>query len=309
MKVSYTLHVLGVPFNSDGRAGGVARAPDAIRGAGLVGGLADRGLTVIDRGNLALDQPAPGRDPASGIIAPAALADMIRRVRDAVGSILDEGGVPLVIGGDCPVLIGCLAAFRTTDQPGVLFIDGHEDAWPPAMSPTGEAADMELGFLLGRTIHQLPPDLIREIPRVEPHRVVVLGPRDADELANAGVPSVGDDVEVISPAAISDDPARVGRTSAEKVGADGSWWLHVDLDVLSSASLDAVDYQQVGGLTWEELTTLTAHAVRVPGLRGIDVTIFNPDLDPKGTGAEQIVRYLVSTIAVAAQAGPPSAGS
>jgi arginase len=93
------------------------------------------------------------------------------------------------------------------------------------------------------------------------------------------------------------------------VGADGSWWLHVDLDVLSSASLDAVDYQQAGGLTWEELTTLTAHAVGVPGLRGIDVTIYNPDLDPKGTGAEQIVRYLVSTIAVAAQGEPPSAGS
>ena len=34
------------------------------------------------------------------------------------------------------------------DQPGLLFVDGHEDAWPPSASPTGEAADCELGLAL-----------------------------------------------------------------------------------------------------------------------------------------------------------------
>lgn len=294
------LDVLGVPFNSAGRAGGVAGAPDALRRAGLISALDDRGSKSFDRGNVIMDKPAPARDPASRIVAPEALAAMIRRTRVAVRSVLDEGGMPLVIGGDCPVLIGCLAAAGPTVQPGLLFIDGHEDAWPPASSTTGEAADMELGLLLHRKVDRLPPELRHEIPRVEPDRVVALGPRDAKALDEAGVPSIRDDVEIIGPEAIAEDPAGVGQTGAARVAANGSWWLHVDLDVLSTESLSSVDYPQPGGLTWEELTELTMHAVRVPGLLGMDVTIYNPDLDPGGEGAERIIRYLVAaTTAIA----------
>jgi arginase family enzyme len=36
--------------------------------------------------------------------------------------------------------------------------------------------------------------------------------------------------------------------------------------------------------------------VRVRELVGLDVTIYNPDLDPTGEGAERIVRYLVSLL-------------
>lgn len=297
-ETSRAFHLLGVPFNSAARSDGVARAPDALRRAGVIGALEAREVTVLDAGNVVVDAPPPARDPVSRITAPQALVEMIRRTRAAIGAILGANGVPVVIGGDCPVLIGCLAALRAAHvQPGVLFIDGHEDAWPPDSSPTGEAADMELGFLLGRTLHRLPPELVREIPHVEPERIVALGPRDSHELATAGVPSVGDDVQIIGPDRIANDPAGVGRASAQHVAVAGSWWLHVDLDVLSSESLAAVDYPQPGGLGWSELTDLTTSAVRVGGLLGLDVTIYNPDLDPERSGAERIVRYLVETIA------------
>jgi arginase len=292
-----TVHILGVPFNSAGRSGGVAGGPDALRRAGLLRALDARGLKTTDRGNVSLGEPAQVRDPASLVTAPEALAAMIRRTRTAVRAIVDEGGLPLVIGGDCPVLIACLAAVQPAAPPGLLFIDGHEDAWPPGSSTTGEAADMELGFLLHRTTDRLPPELLHEIPHLATDRVVALGPRDAIELAEAGVPSVRDAVPIISPESIARDPARVGKTSAARVAATGSWWLHVDLDVLCSESLSAVDYPQPGGLSWKELTALTTHAVGVRGLLGLDVTIYNPDLDPAGIGAESIVRYLAATMA------------
>jgi arginase len=289
-----SLHVLGVPFNSAAREDGVASCPEALRQAGLVAALQDSGVMVIDLGNVPLSVPTPQRDPTSQIVAPDALAAMIRRTRPAVSAILDAGAVPLVIGGDCPVLIPCLAAVAPT-APGLLFIDGHEDAWPPASSTTGEAADMELGLLLHRTLDGLPPDLVYEIPRVKPDRIVALGPRDANQLAEAGVSSIGDIVQIIRPEAIAEDPAGIGQSSAAYVANDSSWWLHVDLDVLSSESLSSVDYPQPGGLTWKALTELTTQAVGVPGLLGMDVTIYNPDLDPKGIGAARIVRYLVET--------------
>jgi arginase len=291
------LHVLGVPFNSAARAGGVARAPDALRRAGLIGALdAALGVPVVDRGNVNLERGSPIRDPSSGLIAPDALAAMIRSSRAEVGSILAERGMPLVIGGDCPVLLGCLAGVGTAAPPGLLFVDGHEDAWPPRASTTGEAADMELGFLLRRAVDGLPPELVREIPRVRADRIVALGPRDAADLAGLNIRSVADEVQVVRPSAIAQNPARIGTRSAMRAGADGSWWLHVDLDVLETRSLGSVDYPQPGGLEWTELSELTRHAVAVPGLLGMDVTIYNPDLDGDGDDARLIVRYLVATL-------------
>jgi arginase len=298
-----SLYVLGVPFNSAARAGGVALAPDALRGCGMVRALQTAlRVPVVDRGDVMLERGSAIRDPSSGIIAPDALAAMIRSTRAEVGRILAERGMPLVIGGDCPVLIGCLAGVGPAAPPGLVFVDGHEDAWPPRASTTGEAADMELGFLLGRALDGLPPELVREVPRIRPHRIAALGPRDAGDPAEADVPSISDEVLVLSPAAIAKNPARIGTASAERAGANGSWWLHVDLDVLDTRSLAAVDYPQPGGLDWTELTALTRHAVRVPGLIGMDVTIYNPDLDRGGDGAMRIVEFLVNTVSEALSA-------
>ena len=70
------------------------------------------------------------------------------------------------------------------------------------------------------------------------------------------------------------------------------WWLHVDLDVLSSEALPAVDYRQDGGLSWADLTELTRSAISAGGCLGATVTIFNPDLDPDGRYALAIVEFI-----------------
>jgi len=296
--VARRIEVLGVPFDSAGTTTGVAGAPAALRAAGLDEALHATGIEVVDRGDLPRGPTDPARDPVSGLIAPGALTAMIRQVRDVVASIVDAGGFPLVLGGDCPVLLGCLGApagrsGRQEAPPGLLFIDGHEDAWPPLVSPTGEAADMELGLLLGRNLDSLPAALVAEIPAVDPARVLVVGPRDRQAIADAGVPSIEGVVEVVRPAALeATDPHAFGVEAASRLARSGSWWLHVDLDVLATDSLAAVDYPQPGGIDWETLTALTRGAVSEPGLLGWDVTIYNPDLDPDRSGARRIVGYL-----------------
>jgi arginase len=139
--------LIGVPTNSSGTAEGVARAPGVLRQRGLTAALAGRaGFT--DAGDLALATPRARRGP-SGLLAEDALIVMIGRVRDAVRAARDGGRFPLLIGGDCPVILGALAALQAgAAEPGLLFVDGHEDAWPPRASPTGEAADCELGLAL-----------------------------------------------------------------------------------------------------------------------------------------------------------------
>lgn len=288
--------IIGVPFNSSGTTDGVARAPAAIREAGLVDALRAVGLDVEDRGDVPLGPTSPDRDPVSHVIAPIALAAMIEGVRDEVDRAVKAGRFPIVLGGDCPILLGCLGA-SVLGAPAVLFVDGHEDAWPPETSTTGEAADMELGFALELSIGTLPDPLRQVLPRLDPGRVIVVGARDEAELDEAGVPSIDDVVEVIRPAAIRSDGAdRLGASAVARLAASGTPWYHVDLDVLATASLAAVDYPQAGGLDWRTLSALSRGALGHPAVVGWDITIYNPDLDPDGDGAKRIVRFVVETL-------------
>jgi arginase len=276
-----------VPFNSSGRHDGVARMSAALRTVGLHEALPalDR-VVAVDVGEL-----VPRRGP-SEFLAEDALVRTVLGARDAVGEALARGRVPIVVGGDCPVLLGPLAALRAEGhRPGLVFFDGHEDAWPPTLSPTGEAADSELGLALGRV--RAPAGLDDVLPVVAASDVAVLGARDAAELAAAGCPSVAGEVRLLDGDALAADGAVIAVRDAVAAAAEGTgaWWLHVDLDVLSTSELPAVDYRQPGGVGWGRLEELTATALERPGCAGASVVIYNPDLDG-GAGAPRIVRFV-----------------
>jgi arginase len=288
--------LIGVPTNSSGTTDGVFRAPAVLRRRGLAAALAHQpGFT--DAGDLVLPAPRPVRG-ASGLLAEDALVAMIGQVRDAVAAAREGGRFPLLVGGDCPVILGALAALQTGHiGPGLLFVDGHEDAWPPRISPTGEAADCELGLALGLFDDGLDARLRAVLPRIAPADVVAIGPRDGSELAAAGVGSLAGRLRaLIRPAGLTASglAAQMGRLPTP-------WWLHTDLDVLATSELAAVDYPQPGGLTWNQLSDITTAALATSGCAGWSVCIYNPDLDPSREGADNIVSYITRAVTTARQ--------
>ena len=288
------LALIGVPYTSSGRADGEARAPSVLRAAGLLAALQDA-ADVVDLGDVPVPPATPQRDPATDIIAPTAFSGMIAAVRASAGRALEEHRLPLVVGGECPLLLGCLQAARAAfGRVGLLFVDGHEDAWSPHGSTTGEAADMELGLTLGLTRVTGMPDLASSLPLIQLNDAVVLGPRDRDELAEAGQPSLAGSVAFLDDVALRerDIDATVRSLARNLHDRSGHWWFHLDLDVLSTEAMPAVRYPQPGGLLWSDLEALTAAALRTPGCVGWDVTIYNPDLDPDGHSATRIVEFL-----------------
>jgi arginase len=285
--------LIGVPFSSAGLPDGEARAPAALRAAGLVEALR-RVTDIHDYGDLALPESSPERDPTTGIIAPATLAATVAAVRAVVAQAIGHGELPLVIGGECPLLLGCLAAARDAyGRVGLVFVDGHEDAWPPHKSTTGESADMELGFALGLTapgVH----DLDALLPLVCPHDAIVLGPRDRDELAAANIPSIASTVTFRDDRALlATDLVTTSRTLTRQIHATAAhWWFHLDLDVMATRELAAIRYPQPGGLSWPHIETIAGAALKAPGLAGWNITIYNPDLDVHRGGAVRIVTFL-----------------
>lgn len=94
------------------------------------------------------------------------MSGLIGRVREAVSAVRPSGRFPLLIRDDCPAILGALAALQAgQDRPGLLFVEAHEDAWPPRVSPTGEAADRELGLALRLFDADLAPGLRSLLPR------------------------------------------------------------------------------------------------------------------------------------------------
>ncbi len=252
---------IDVPFNSDGTGGGVALGPAAI-GLGTVT-VPIRGATP-DRGEY-------------GIRSEAALVAMVADVEAAVREAWEAGDVPVLIGGDCPIVLGALRALGG----GLVFIDGHEDGWPPLEDQSGEAADSELGMALGLFDAPIPPV-------VRADRVVVLGPRDAEEIDARGVHRIDDLVAFRDSkwlASASDD-----ELTAVLDPAGDEWWLHIDLDALSTASLSAVDYPQPGGLDWARLEHVVGVILNRPGCRGASIVIYNPELD-EGAAAPRIAQF------------------
>ena len=278
------LALAGIPSNSAGTGDGVARAPAALRAAGLVASLQTIDPTLLDLGDLPLPPPSPLRDGSSGLIDPAGLEAAIGAAAAATAAALADDRFAVLVGGDCPILLGALEAASAASASGAcscLFVDGHEDAYPPEASVTGEAADMELGLALGWGIELLPGALRSRLPLVSPDQVILLGPRDADEIASHGVRSLRGSVEVHDVAAVQAAPAAVAAGAAGHLSArTGSWWLHLDLDVLSTEALSAVDCRQPGGLAWSDLDALVRAALAVSGCAGLTLTIYTPDLDP-----------------------------
>jgi arginase len=284
--------LLGVPTNSAGTITGVARAPTTLREVGLVDALRQH-ADVYDYGDVMLPDPSPERDSVTHLIDPHGLIALVTRVRDAVASMLDDGHFPLVIGGDCPVLLGCLLAAKSHERLGLLFVDGHEDAYLPVQSPTGEAADTELAFALGIADASWSPELTAMLPLVAPADVRILGARDAALLRAEGVASLGDRIALVDGDRLSAEPASVAAEAVSPL--PDPWWFHLDLDVLSTEALPAIDYPQPGGLGWSELSLVVTTALG-GNPTGWDITIYNPDLDPERIHARRIVRFIGSAI-------------
>ena len=132
------------------------------------------------------------------------------------------------------------------------------------------------------------------LPRIDPADVAAVGPRDAGELAAAGVATLGGQLgALIRPWELTAD-----RYAAALAGLPPPWWLHTDLDVLATGELAAVDYPQPGCLSWGQLAGLTATALAAGGCAGWSVCIYHPDLDPGRDGADAIISYITQAITV-----------
>jgi len=282
---------------------GCAKAPGALRDRGLLSrlGARDAGCLTPPRYD-----PADWR-PGDGVCHADHIAAYSVRLARRIGAIIDADEFPLVLGGDCSILLGAALAMNRLGEAvggriGLVFVDGHSDFRHPGNAPyVGAAAGEDLALATGRGQVEL-AGIENRRPYFRDVDVVVLGIRGHDEY-RLDLQAAGIACRAV-PALRAEGAARTAQWAREQLAECAGYWVHVDVDVLDPAVLPAVDAPDDGGIAHPELELLIAGLVGDVSCLGMELTVFDPDHDPDGGYAAEVTDTVVAGLAPLRPAAP-----
>jgi arginase len=293
--------LLGVPVSAAALAAGHERAPAALREAGLVRRLTEAGFTITDYGDcarriFASDEEHPRARNVSQVLA------TLEELRPKVEVAIKSGGLPVVLGGDTSIVLATIAgARRYYRNVSLIFLDRDADLKEPATTPSGSVEGMVISHVLGRGA----PELVRfwgEPPLVRAPDVALFGigePNAVELEFMAGSPLRR---------YLAHDVRRLGATAAaeaalERVhGRQQQFVLHIDLNVIDPEDFRAATPAvpggaRSGGLRLSELREALAVFARQPTLAALEISSYNPSLDPDGETAKELIELIVEILA------------
>jgi len=202
-----------------------------------------------------------------------------------------------VLGGDCSILLGTMLALKRHGRYGLVFLDAHGDFRHPDNAPEIEtAAGEDLAIVTGHGDARL-INLEGLGPYVRHEDVHVVGVRPSDEYLDelaAKQISITTSQEIVECGTTVIDSV-LETTTAHTDG----FWIHLDLDVIDSSEMSAVDCPEPEGPSLAVITTLLKKLLSSPKCVGMEVTIYDPDLDSSGACADRIVACLTEAFSTA----------
>ena len=279
--------LVGAPTDIGAGDRGALMGPAALRIAGLAEALGERGIDVIDRGNL--DGPRnPWRGPVDGYRHLDEVVAWNRSVMDAVGAELRQGRLPILLGGDHCLGIGSITAVarhcrETGKQLRVLWLDAHADFNTHDVTPSGNIHGMPVACLCG-----LGPDALTRLggdaPAVKPSEIRQIGIRSVDPGEKRLIKDHALDVYDMRYI----DEVGMKRAMEEALaGIDDNTHVHVsfDVDFLDPSIAPGVGTTVPGGPNYREAQLVMEMIADTGRMRSLDIVELNPALDTRNATA------------------------
>ena len=294
------VRIIGVPMDIGGNRRGVDMGPSALRIADLQPRLEMLGYRVEDGGNISV--------PIAEELPPASreqhflneVVQVCDRLARRVGGALEEGYLPLVLGGDHSLSAGSTAGTAAhykglNHKIGVIWVDAHTDMNTPQSSPSGNVHGMPLATLLGMGPPQL-TDLGSPGADVDSRNAVVIGARSIDETE---IPNIEDrGLRVITMTEL--DKRGLGEVMAEalEIATDGTvgFCCSFDLDVIDPREAPGVGTPVRGGLNYRESHLLMEMIADSGKMVSLEVVELNPVLDRSNATGQLGVELICSAL-------------
>jgi arginase len=287
--------VIGAALDLGAGRRGVDMGPSAIRYAGLAQRLAQLGRESVDWGNVETAVPESvgvGDERVRFLSEIKAACELVARL---VSRALDEGYLPLVLGGDHSVALGTLGGLaHARGRGGVLWIDAHGDLNRPETSPSGNVHGMPLAAALGLAGPAFESPAW-PTPSVDVDRVAIVGARELDDGERRLLGELGVRVFTMS------ELDRVGiepvmREALERISGPGFVHVSLDMDALDPEIAPGVGTPVRGGLSYRE-AHLALELVAESGVAGsLEVVEVNPILDRVNETAALAVELVASAL-------------
>lgn len=294
------IRIIGVPLDLGAGRRGVDMGPSALRVAGLEQKLETLGYEVEDSGDLDVEIPETqvvGQERlrfADPILKSS--TELARQVRAA----LDEGALPLVLGGDHSIAIGSIAGSSDyfaakNERLGVVWLDAHGDMNTPETTPSGNIHGMCLAISMGLGDARF-TKLGGHGPKLDGRHVAVVATRDLDPGERDNFRKTG--AMVFTMREIDEMGVSEVMRRAIEIASRGTGGIHVQLD------MDAIDPEDApgtgtpvrGGMTYREAHLAMEMLSDSRAVRAIDIVEVNPVLDEHNRTAELGVELLASAL-------------
>ena len=294
------IRIIGVPMDLGASRRGVDMGPSALRVAGLQARIKQLGHQVEDIGNLSVKQPEEmpyGEKRAKYI---EEIADACKDLGTAVQKSLEDGYVPLVLGGDHSIAVGSVggvgAHFRKEKKSiGCVWLDAHSDMNTPETSPTGNVHGMPLSALMGYGTEEL-YDLFGYKPKIEPQNVALVGVRDLDSHEKKFIKKLG--VKAFTMREIDERGMREVMSDALKYAMDDTDGIIVslDMDFVDPSDAPGVGTPVRGGVTYREAHLAMEMIADTESMVSMEVVEINPILDEHNRTALLGVELVLSAL-------------
>jgi arginase len=285
------VHIIGVPLDLGGNRRGVDMGPSAFRISGLGDRVGALGFSTIDKGDLAAPIPETQkqRDERKKYIND--IAKVCQKLYQTVLASLDDGAMPIVLGGDHSLAAGSVAAAaewakKTAGLPlGLLWVDAHGDMNTPLTSLSGNVHGMPLAALLGDEPAEL-SKIGGFSPKVLPAHTVLIGVRNLDDREKIAVRD--SHVHVFTMKDIDRQGIASVVEEAVNLAGTGTAGIHVsfDMDVCDPQIAPGVGTPVKGGLDYREAHMVMEIVADSGRLTSLDLVEVNPTLDVQNTTAQ-----------------------